>query len=164
MAQIRRQLKSALCGGVNFSSYPFIVKIPSDAQEVSQEIRSPQRVTVFNDIHRSQGPFQTKMTDFGLSSLPLPSEDLSKLLKPIISASQLPLDFYKDRCLRCGRPLVDDGNRYNLHETKKKQICPDCDEVTTLGFNRGMFHSGFGIEFYFQQRKARETLTSKKKC
>lgn len=94
-------------------------------------------MTVFEDIDRSQSPVQTKMTDFGLNSLPHPSEDLSKLLKPIISASQLPLDFYRDRCLRCGRPLVDDGNRHNTYETKKKQLCPDCDKVTTLGFNRG---------------------------
>jgi hypothetical protein len=94
-------------------------------------------LTVFNDISRSQSPFQTKMTDFGLNSLPLQSEDLSKLLKPIISASQLPLDFYKDRCLRCGRPLVNNANRYNIYETKKKRFCPDCNETTTLGFNRG---------------------------
>jgi hypothetical protein len=77
------------------------------------------------------------MTDFGLSSVPIQSVDLSRLLKTIISASQLPLDFYEDRCLRCGRPLVDDGNRYNMYETKKKRFCPDCDVVTTLGFNRG---------------------------
>jgi len=66
-----------------------------------------------------------------------PSADLSKLLEPFRSVSQLPLGFYEDHCLRCGSQLVGFGNRENKNIVKKKRFCPKCETVTTLGFDRG---------------------------
>jgi len=72
-----------------------------------------------------------------MNTYSLPSVDLSKLLEPFRSVSELPLGFYEDHCLRCGGQLNGFGNRYNRNRVKEKRFCPTCETFTTLGFDRG---------------------------
>jgi len=91
------------------------------------------------NVSRPSCTFQTRLSDFGINAESLLLPDLSKLLQPFRLDFELPIEFYEDRCLKCGRQLVKYGNRKNNYEIKKKLFCSDCESVTTLGFNRGAY-------------------------
>lgn len=78
-----------------------------------------------------------RLADFGVNTFSLPLVDLSKLLEPFRSVSELPLSFYEDHCLRCGGQLDRFGPRNNKNRVKQKRFCPKCETVTTPGFDRG---------------------------
>lgn len=89
------------------------------------------------DSSQASGIVQTRLLDFGMTQWSEPLIDLKKLLEPFRSGSELPLGYYEDRCLKCGRLLDGFGIRRNNIENRKKRYCPDCNKYTTRGFNRG---------------------------
>jgi len=89
------------------------------------------------NFSQSSSAFQTRLSDFGMNAELLWLPDLPKLFQPFRLASELPIGFYENRCLKCGRQLVNYGDRKTKYEIKKKLFCFDCESVITLGFNRG---------------------------
>jgi hypothetical protein len=89
------------------------------------------------DFSQASAKVQTRLSDFGMTQWSEPLIDLKKLLEPFRCGSELPLSYYEDRCLRCGRRLDGFGIRRNNNENRKKKYCPRCEKFTTMGFNRG---------------------------